>query len=68
MNVAKSLNERITFWHQRFSHLNMASFKKLEKMVNGMKLKEVPLHHVCEACIECKHQRTSFLKMTQLRL
>jgi uncharacterized protein YigE (DUF2233 family) len=31
-------------------------------MVNGMNLKEVPLHHVCEACIEGKHQRTSFLK------
>jgi hypothetical protein len=40
----------------------MASFKKLEIMVNGMNLKEVPLHHVCEACIEGKHQRTFFLK------
>jgi hypothetical protein len=40
----------------------MASLTKLEKMVNGMNLKEVPLHHVCETCIEGKHQRTSFLK------
>jgi len=40
----------------------MASLKKLENMVNGMNLKEVPLHHVCETCIEGKHQRTSFLK------
>jgi hypothetical protein len=40
----------------------MASFTKLEKMVNGMNLKEVSLHHVCEACIEGKHQRTSFPK------
>jgi hypothetical protein len=40
----------------------MASLTKLEKMVNGMNLKEVPLHHVCEACIEGKHQKTSFLK------
>jgi hypothetical protein len=40
----------------------MASLTKLEKMVNGMNLKEVPLHHVCEACIEGKHQRTSFPK------
>jgi hypothetical protein len=40
----------------------MARLTKLEKMVNGMNLKEVPLHHVCEACIEGKHQRTSFLK------
>jgi hypothetical protein len=37
----------------------MASFTKLEKMVDGMNLKEVPLHHVCEACIEGKQQRTS---------
>jgi hypothetical protein len=27
-----------------------------------MNLKEMPLHHVCEACIEGKHQRTYFLK------
>jgi hypothetical protein len=31
-------------------------------MVNGMNLKEMPLHHVCEACIEGKHQMTSFPK------
>jgi hypothetical protein len=31
-------------------------------MVDGMNLKEVPLHHVCEACIESKQQRTSFPK------
>jgi hypothetical protein len=40
----------------------MVSLKKLETMVNGMNLKEVPLHHVCEACIESKHQRTYFPK------
>jgi len=40
----------------------MANLKKLEKMVNGMNLKEVPLHHVCELCIEGKHQRISFPK------
>jgi len=61
-NVAKSLSAGATLWHQRFSHFNMASLKKLEKMVNGMNLKKVPLHHVCEACIEGKHQRTYFLK------
>jgi hypothetical protein len=33
-NVAKFLNERAMFWHQQFDHFNMASFKKLEKMVN----------------------------------
>jgi hypothetical protein len=60
--VAESSNEGATLWHQKLDHLNMVSFKKLEKMVNGMNLKEVPLHHVCEACIEGKHQRTSFPK------
>jgi hypothetical protein len=40
----------------------MTSLLKLEKMVNGMNLKEMPLHHVCEACIESKHQRTYFPK------
>ncbi len=58
--MAKSSNEGATLWHQRLGHLNMASLTKLEKMVNGMNLKEVPLHHVCEACIEGKHQRTYF--------
>jgi hypothetical protein len=62
VNVAKSLNEGATLWHQRLGHLNMASLKKLENMVNGMNLKKVPLHHVCETCIEGKHQRTYFLK------
>jgi hypothetical protein len=40
----------------------MANLKKLEKMFNGMNLKEIPLHHVCEASIEGKHQRTYFPK------
>jgi hypothetical protein len=31
-------------------------------MVDGMNLEDVPLHHVCEACIEGKHQRTTFPK------
>jgi hypothetical protein len=36
-------------------------------MVNGMILKEVPLHHICEACIKGKHQRTSFPKDGAMR-
>jgi len=40
----------------------MASFKKLDAMVGGMNLKEVSLHHICEGCIESKHQITSFPK------
>ncbi len=54
VNVAKFSNEGTTFWHEIFSHLNMANLKKLEKMVNGINLKEVPLHHMCETCIEGK--------------
>jgi len=46
----------------------MASLLKLEKMFNGMNLKEMPLHNVCEACIEGKHQRTSFLKDEAIRV
>ncbi len=60
--MAKFLNEGVMLWHQRLGHLNMASLTKLEKMVNGMNLKEVPLHHVWEDCIEGKQQRTSFPK------
>jgi hypothetical protein len=45
----------------------MASLKKLEKMVNGMNLKEMPLHHVCEVYIKGKHQRTFFLKDEAIR-
>jgi hypothetical protein len=62
VNVVKYSNEGATLWHQRLGHLNMVSLKQLEIMVNGMNLKEVPLHHVCEACIEGKHQRTYFPK------
>jgi hypothetical protein len=40
----------------------MASFKEFDSMVDGMNMKEVPLHHICEACIKGKHQRTSFPK------
>ncbi len=40
-NVTKSSNDGTTLWHQRLSHLNMASLTKLEKMVNGMNLREV---------------------------
>jgi len=39
----------------RLAHLNMASLKKLDAMVDGMNLKEVPLHHICEGCVKGKH-------------
>jgi len=38
----------------------MANLKELDAMVDGMNLKEVPLHHICEGCIKGKHQITSF--------
>ncbi len=61
-HIANSLDEGAMFWHERLGHLNMASLKELDPMVDGMNLKEVSLHHVCEGCIEGKHQRTPFPK------
>jgi len=61
-HIANSLEEGAMLWHERFGHLNMASFKELNAMVDGMNLKEVLLHHICEGCVKGKHQRTSFLK------
>ncbi len=54
-NVAKFWNERATLWHQRFGHFNMASLKKLKKMIHGMNLKKMLLHNVCETYIEDKN-------------
>jgi len=56
------LDEGAMLWHEILGHLNMASLKELDAMVNGMNLKEVLLHHICERCIKGKHQRTSFPK------
>jgi len=67
-HIANSLDEGAMLWHERFGHLNMARLKDLDAMVNGMNLKEVPLHHVCEAYIESKHQRTSFPKDEMTRV
>ncbi len=61
-HIAKNLEEGAMLWHERLGHLNMASLKELDAMVDGMNLKEVPLHHICEACVKGKHQRTSFPK------
>jgi hypothetical protein len=61
-HIANSSDEGAMFWHERLGHLNMASLKELDAMVDGMNLKEVPLHHICEGCIKGKHQRTSFPK------
>jgi hypothetical protein len=38
----------------------MASLKELDAMVDGMNLKEVLLHRICEGCVKGKHQVTSF--------
>jgi hypothetical protein len=61
------LDEGAMLWHQRPDHLNMTSLKKLNAMVDGMNLKEVPLHHICETCIKGKHQRTLFPKVGATR-
>jgi len=61
-HIANSLEEGAMLWHERLGHLNMANLKELDAMVDGMNLKEVPFHHICEACIKSKRQRTSFPK------
>jgi hypothetical protein len=61
-HIANSLDEGGMFWHERLGHLNMASLKELDAMVDGMNFKQVSLHHICEGCIKGKHQRTSFPK------
>jgi hypothetical protein len=61
-HIANSSNEGVMLWHERFGHVNMASLKELDAMVDGMNLKKMPLHHICEGCIKGKHQRRSFPK------
>ncbi len=61
-HIANSLEESAMLWHERLRHLNMASLKELDAMVDGMDLKEMSLHHTCEGSVKGKHQRTSFPK------
>ncbi len=59
-HIANSSNEGAMFRHEKLSHLNMARLKELNAMVDGMNLKQMSLHHICETCIKGKHQKTSF--------
>jgi hypothetical protein len=61
-HITNFLEEGVMLWHERLGHLNMASLKELDAMVDGMNLKEVSLHHICEGCVKGKHQITSFPK------
>jgi len=54
-HIANSLEESAMLWHKRLGHLNLASLKELDAMVDGMSLKEVPLHHIREGCVKGKH-------------
>jgi hypothetical protein len=54
-HIANSLEEGTMLRHDRLGHLNMASLKELDAMVDGMNLKEVSLHRICEACVKGKH-------------
>jgi len=60
--IANSLGESAMLWHEILSHFNMTSLKGLDAMMDGMNLKEMSLHHICEGCVKGKHQRTSFPK------
>jgi hypothetical protein len=42
-HIANSLEEIAMLWHERLAHLNMASLKELDAMVDAMNLKEIPL-------------------------
>ncbi len=61
-HIANSLEKGAMLWHERLGHLNIASLKDLDAMVDGMNLKEMLLHHICEGCVKGKHQKTSFPK------
>jgi len=61
-HITNSLEESAMLWHERLGHLNMASLKELDAMLDGMNLKEVSLHHICEGYVKGKHQITSFPK------
>jgi hypothetical protein len=61
-HIMNSLEDGVMLWHEKLGHLNMASLKELDAMVDGMNLKEVSLHRICEGCVKGKHQRTSFPK------
>jgi len=54
-HIANFLKESAMLWHERLGYLNMASLKELDAMVDGMNLKEVMLHHICEGCVKDKH-------------
>jgi len=59
-HIANSLEDGAMLWHERLGHLNMASFKELDAMVDDVNLKEVSLHRICQGCIKSKHEITAF--------
>jgi hypothetical protein len=61
-HIVNSLEESAMLWHERLGHLNMASLKELDAMVDGVNLKEMSLHRICEGCIKSKHEITSLPK------
>jgi hypothetical protein len=50
-----------------FGRKPKARVASLDAMVDGMNLKEMSLHHICERCIKGKHQITSFPKDGAMR-
>jgi hypothetical protein len=61
-HIANSLEDGAMLWHERLGHLNMASLKELDAMVDDVNLKEVSLHRICQGCIKNKHEITTFPK------
>jgi hypothetical protein len=67
-NVTKFSNEGATLWNQRLGHFNMASFKKLEKMVNNMNWKKLPFTMCVKLALKENVKGHLFLKMKRLGL
>jgi hypothetical protein len=61
-HITNFSDERAMLWHEKLGHFNKISLKELDAMMDGMNLKEVPLHHIFEGYMKGKHQRTSFPK------
>ena len=50
--------EETARWHNLYGHLNFKSINDLEKAVNGLKMKEIPININCTTCMKsiiCSH-------------
>ena len=64
VHEANSAADSLQLWHQRFGHLGVKNLKTLqdEELVEGLKFNDSKDMQFCEACVEGKQTRNSFLK------